>query len=446
MTTLFDTDHATGQDGVGLVFEHLNLTGAGNNAVLHSLNKATDVYINDVVFNHYLVAVRGAKDNSGFSNVIHISNSSFQAPGVSGATMIQNPGFNWEVDSNAMEMLTDSPQIVGISAAYTNPVVGFDFHGNFVGDDTGTAVITEFTFTAGSTGIHIHGGNLISATRNTVNAFTFGNNCKGVVIEGNTFASGSTFGTFLTLGTGNVVKVGSNAYGVISTFLSGTPAVGSVVTDNNGITTIYNAATITTANLTNIVGPSGGSLNITDGGSVSRVFFTQGNTNLFLNPSLAGAVIFNNTTAAINSGGKLSIYGNISTVSNGVPTEYATVDSTINTANIGLTTAYAVPASGAGMYRVSGYVIVNRTATTSSTLPNLQIQWTDADNSTVQSLSFASGTPTANSLTTFFTIPPQTIFAKASTNIQYQTGNSSSYTSVRAPSMQYSVHLKIEAL
>src|SRR6185437_3343639 len=129
--------------------------------------------------------------------------------------------------------------------------------------------------------------------------------------------------------------------------------------------------------LTNIVGPSGGSLNITDGGSVSRVFFTQGNTNLFLNPSLAGAVIFNNTTAAINSGGKLSIYGNISTVSNGVPTEYATVDSTINTANIGLTTAYAVPASGAGMYRVSGYVIVNRTATTSSTLPNLQIQWTD---------------------------------------------------------------------
>lgn len=139
-------------------------------------------------------------------------------------------------------------------------------------------------------------------------------------------------------------------------------------------------------------------------------------------------------------------YNGINLVSNGIPTEYATVDNTTATGNIGATTLYAVPSTGAGLYRLSYYVIVNRVATVSSTLPDLKFTWTDPDNSTAQAAGpFDSATPSANTLTTMYS-GDVIISAKASTNIQYQVGVTTVYASSGATSMQFSVHIRLEAL
>lgn len=99
-----------------------------------------------------------------------------------------------------------------------------------------------------------------------------------------------------------------------------------------------------------------------------------------------------------------------------------------------------------GIYRLTYYVIVNRAATTSSPLPDLQLTWTDLDNSTLQTFGpVDSATPSANTLTTMYS-GIVIVSAKAATDIQYQTGVTTVYASSDATAMQYSVHLKVEAL
>jgi hypothetical protein len=78
-------------------------------------------------------------------------------------------------------------------------------------------------------------------------------------------------------------------------------------------------------------------------------------------------------------GGKVTNYNSIATVSGGIPAEYATVDLTAQTAAIGTTTLYAVPASGAGQYRLAGTPRVTTAAGVSSTLGPLTITYTDPD-------------------------------------------------------------------
>jgi hypothetical protein len=171
----------------------------------------------------------------------------------------------------------------------------------------------------------------------------------------------------------------------------------------------------------------------------------SGTTVLATSPTLTTPTLLGCTLAnTINVNNIFAKYNNIATVANGVPAEYATVDNTTATANIGSTVLYAVPASG--LYRISYYVIVNRVATISSTLPDLQFTWTDPDNSTVQTFGpVDSATPSANTLTTTYS-GTVIISAKAPNNINYQTGVTTAYASSGATTMQYSVHLKLESL
>ena len=84
--------------------------------------------------------------------------------------------------------------------------------------------------------------------------------------------------------------------------------------------------------------------------------------------------------------GTVAQYNNIATVSGGVPAEYATVDLTAQGAAIAATTTYAVPATGAGMYRISFVAKVTQVATTSSTLGGangFQVLYTDKDDAVV---------------------------------------------------------------
>lgn len=147
----------------------------------------------------------------------------------------------------------------------------------------------------------------------------------------------------------------------------------------------------------------------------------------------------------------ISTYNNITTVSNGVPSELAKIDSTGLTANVGATLLYTTPASGAGMYRVSVLVVETTAGSLSSTLPNVQIVYTDNETGGAITIDATpilgiagigqTGALTADTVGTTST-GVICINAKASTNINYQTVN---YASNLA-GMAYALHIKLEAL
>jgi hypothetical protein len=162
------------------------------------------------------------------------------------------------------------------------------------------------------------------------------------------------------------------------------------------------------------------------------------------------------TPLNLNSDGTISTgivnkYNGILTVSNGVAAEYATVDLTAQTANIAAATLYAVPSTGAGMYRVSAYVVLTTAASVSSTLPNVQIVFTDNQTNTSITIDATpvlgvagigqTGALTANTVGTAAS-GVIVVNAKASTNIQYQLVN---YQSSLA-CMAYAIHIKLEAM
>lgn len=150
------------------------------------------------------------------------------------------------------------------------------------------------------------------------------------------------------------------------------------------------------------------------------------------------------STATVNSvTGKLTSYNAISTVGNGVPSLVATIDATSQAANIATATLYSVPASGAGMYRVSIYVSVTQAATTSSTMPSTTIAYTDGNAGTNTHSTVTTATSAGNSVTTTFAQTTYVLYAKASTNITYATG---SYASSGATALNYALRIKCEAL
>lgn len=169
-----------------------------------------------------------------------------------------------------------------------------------------------------------------------------------------------------------------------------------------------------------------------------------------------GAVVLASapTLSALGITGTITTYNNIATVSGGVPAEYAKVDLTAQAAAITATTLYAVPVAGAGMYRISWVATVTTPDGTSSTLggaPGFQIVYTDNDDSVVKT-SPAAGAPSAGvnqaysqtnqGNTTASQISGTIIVnAKASTNIQYQIGYTSS-----GGTMRYNLHIKLEAM
>lgn len=161
------------------------------------------------------------------------------------------------------------------------------------------------------------------------------------------------------------------------------------------------------------------------------------------NTTLKEPATFNLTTPSVVMSGKVTTYNNIATVSNGIPAERATVDLTGQSAAIGATTIYAVPASNTGMYRVSWVASVTTAASVSSVLGGtngFQVLYTDGDDAVVKT---SPASVTSNANTTGTQISGSVIvYARQSTNIQYQMD----YTSVGGTSMQYNLHVKVEAL
>ena len=123
----------------------------------------------------------------------------------------------------------------------------------------------------------------------------------------------------------------------------------------------------------------------------------------------------------------------------------ATVDLTAQSAAITATTLYAVPAAGAGMYRITWVATITTKDASSSALGGtngFQISFTSPTDSVVKTDSPTTPIISAANTTGTSISGCEVVYAKASTNIQYAFG----YTSNTPGQMVYELHIKCEAM
>ena len=127
----------------------------------------------------------------------------------------------------------------------------------------------------------------------------------------------------------------------------------------------------------------GNVLKVINGGTGVTTSTGTGNTVLSASPTFTGTVAL----PAVTMTGKVSIYNNVGTSSNGVPAEYASIDLTAQAAAITATTLYAVPGAGVGMYRISWSADITTADAVSSTLGGangFQVLYTSPTDSVVK--------------------------------------------------------------
>jgi hypothetical protein len=117
----------------------------------------------------------------------------------------------------------------------------------------------------------------------------------------------------------------------------------------------------------------------------------------------------------------------------------AETDLTAQSANVGFQPIFTPPVTG--LYCCNAYASVTRAATSSSTLPAVQVGWQDGDSSTNTNQSITP-VSTANTVGTYGN-GTTVFYAKAGVAIQIAT---SGYASSGATSMQYALHVSIERL
>lgn len=145
----------------------------------------------------------------------------------------------------------------------------------------------------------------------------------------------------------------------------------------------------------------------------------------------------------INMSATVEKYNNISTVGRGIASEVAAVDLLLQSDTINETILYAVPSSGAGLYRISWVATCATAASVSSVLggdTGFQIRYTDADDSLVKTSSMVVNSA-ANTTSTSMS-GTLMAYCKASSNLSFMMG----YTSVGDPVMQYNLHIRLESL
>lgn len=187
--------------------------------------------------------------------------------------------------------------------------------------------------------------------------------------------------------------------------------------------------------------------------------FLQGTTDGTLIIQSPNALIFGTGNASNDVylkevAGGLSISQPLSVPSTGIiipggsPVLVAKADQTAQAANIGTTILYAVPPNGTGMYRVSAYIMTTQAASVSSSLPQVQIQYTDNDTGNQTGFFQLTGTQAGNGVGFLGAALAQLPFGgvmncKAGTNINY---NTTGYASSGVTPMQYAIHIKLEYL
>lgn len=291
------------------------------------------------------------------------------------------------------------------------------------------------TFTAGLVSNTLTASGLVPG--NCVQAGT------GGILTSTVGACGTSSGTVTVTGTpanGNLTKFSGG------TSITNADLTGDVTTSGSVSTTLATVATPATNtkityNAKGLV-TSGAQAQFTDiGGVAASAQIPQIN----LAVSGAGGVGGNLPVTNLNSGSGASSTtcwrGDGTWGSCGGVSVAAVSNLTVQGANIGATTLLTPGADG--FYRMSCYLVITRVATTSSTLPACQFNYTDADSNVAGFLTLVT-TNTNNILGTNSDagISSTGYFqAKAGGVIQYQT---TGYTSVGATSMQYAVHVRLE--
>jgi hypothetical protein len=153
-----------------------------------------------------------------------------------------------------------------------------------------------------------------------------------------------------------------------------------------------------------------------------------------------------NGVASINlfpgQGCAIATDGTNFTATTWVPALVAVANRTVQIANVGATTLFAAGALAAGLYRVTVYLVVSQAATTSSTLPDSRIIFTDQDSGATITIPATNGL-SGNTLSTFAQATYE-INVKASTNIQYDIGQVTPYASVGGTPMQFAYRARVE--
>jgi hypothetical protein len=206
----------------------------------------------------------------------------------------------------------------------------------------------------------------------------------------------------------------------------------------------------TTLSAPNIVAPT--SLNLPFG-AANDVLFLDGSKNVAVDANLQWdtntltlkkpLTMASGADIIMGSGSLVTQYNGVATVSGGVPALYASAALTGQTAAIAATTLYAVPAAGAGIYRVNYTATVTTAAAVSSVLGGtngFQVIFTNNDGSVV--VTTPAGPTVSLNTTQAYLSGVLLVNAKASTNIQF----SFDYTSSGTPAMAYALHVRLEAL
>jgi hypothetical protein len=254
------------------------------------------------------------------------------------------------------------------------------------------------------------------------------------VVGGSTTINASVSGKF-SAGTGfflSVTEVTPFAAG------SGLPVFRPIAaTDLPGIT----ANSISSGTVPLVFGGTGANLSATGG---AHQFVKQGSAGAAFT---VGQPDFSDLAGA--AGALATSYNGVTLVSNGLPSEVATVDLVGQTAAKATTTLYVVPATGTGQYELSWNAKVTTADAVSSTLGPLTITYADPDGvvQTITTPAYSkAGAPetsdTGNSTTTVLLGVPLMLNCKASTNITYATA----YASNTAGAMAYNLHIKLKAL
>ena len=211
--------------------------------------------------------------------------------------------------------------------------------------------------------------------------------------------------------------------------LGSTSSVTSLVVPVNGAYSFINYAAgqwymTASNNLANSVG----TLSVTNGGTGTSTAPAVGSIPLGSSTSAYTPLAIGTNGQVLTSNGTTASWAAVASV------PLATVDLTAQSAAISATTLYTPPT--AGIYTITYYAKVTTAATTSSVLGAFSVISTDTDSNVVTTV---GNTSTQNSLTTGFISGTITVYAKASTAIQYTMG----YTSSGATAMQYELHMAV---
>jgi hypothetical protein len=172
---------------------------------------------------------------------------------------------------------------------------------------------------------------------------------------------------------------------------------------------------------------------------------TPGASSGFLRMASTDSIAWRNNanTADIalakNSSDALTYNGNVIATTSGPVSQPAfAVDLTAQSANC-TTQTFTTPSAN-GYYLVSAYDVITQAATTSSTTPTVNVNYTDADSGSVSSITLISGN-SSNAVGSHSISAADSIYAKSGAAI---TLSCSGYVSSGTTAMQYALHARLQ--